>query len=413
MIAIVIMIAIVAVSIALMAMGHYRHRTLSFRDDINESNRQFHRARLEEIPGLVSSGLIHSDQLTAIESESKHDLLSDMRGSETAPASQLTSARRHRGGLLAAVLVGVVAVGLYADFGASMGRVQEVAWTEALETLDLSQTADVENAYELMKQWRDANPGDEAVQMFSAELALNLGRYREAAESLSALSMAYPMDRKLTIQSLEARYLADNRMMSAALKADFDDALSRYPNEIGLLEIAGMEAHKAGDVGTALGFFRRAAEEASGPRRNMIEQVVQVLASGADIRSLAAPDATKPEAISPSPQPVIEVTVDLTSDIALPKQSRLFVFARAINGPPMPLAVVRAEPIIGRSVHRLDDSLAMMPSLKLSQFPEVELVARWSRSGQIVDDGSNTETILSGVTVEPGLKRVNLSLHIE
>jgi hypothetical protein len=79
----------------------------------------------------------------------------------------------------------------------------------------------------------------------------------------------------------------------------------------------------------------------------------------------------------------------------------------------MPLAVVRAEPIIGRSVYRLDDSLAMMPSLTLSQFPEVELVARWSRSGQIVDDGSNTETILSGVKVEPGLKRVNLSLHIE
>ena len=154
MIVIVIMIAIVAVSVVLMAMGHYRHRTLSFRDDINESNRQFHRARLEEIPGLVSSGLIHSDQLTAIESESKHDLLSDMRGSETAPASQLISVGRHRGGLLAAVLVGVVAVGLYADFGASMGRVQEVEWTETLETLDLSQAADVENAYELMKQWR-------------------------------------------------------------------------------------------------------------------------------------------------------------------------------------------------------------------------------------------------------------------
>ncbi|NDG93188.1 MAG: c-type cytochrome biogenesis protein CcmI [Gammaproteobacteria bacterium] len=365
---------------------------MSFRDDTNESNRRFHRARLEEIPDLVSSGLIHSDQLTAIESESKHDLLSDMRGSEAAPASQITLVGRHRGGLLAALLVGVAAVGLYADFGASMGRVQEVTWTEALEALDLSRAADVENAYELMKQWRDAN---------------------QAADSLSALSIAYPMDRRLTVQSLEARYLADNRVMSAALKADFDDALSRYPNEIGLLEIAGMEAHKAGDVGTALGLFRRAAEEASGPRRNMIEQVVQVLASGADIGSLAAPDGTEPEAGSPNQQPVIEVTVDLTSDIALPKQSRLFVFARAINGPPMPLAVVRAEPTIGRSVYRLDDSLAMMPSLTLSQFPEVELVARWSRSGQIVDDGNNTETILSSVTVEPGLKRFNLSLHIE
>ena len=54
-----------------------------------------------------------------------------------------------------------------------------------------------------MKQWRDANPNDEAVQMFSAELALNLGRYREAADSLSALSLDYPLDRKLTVQSLE------------------------------------------------------------------------------------------------------------------------------------------------------------------------------------------------------------------
>ena len=145
----------------------------------------------------------------------------------------------------------------------------------------------------------------------------------------------------------------------------------------------------------------------------MYKRQVQVLASGAGIESVAAPDATEPEAVSPSQLPIIEVTVDLTSDFTLPKQSRLFVFARAINGPPMPLAVVRAEPKIGRSIYRLDDSLAMMPSLTLSQFPEVDVVARWSPSGQIVDDGSNTETVLSGVTVEPGLQRVNLSLHIE
>ena len=61
----VMMIVIVAITVVLVAIGHYRHRTLSFRDDIAESNRQFHRARLEEIPDLVSSGLIHSDQLTA------------------------------------------------------------------------------------------------------------------------------------------------------------------------------------------------------------------------------------------------------------------------------------------------------------------------------------------------------------
>ena len=111
------MIAIVAISVVLVAIGHYRHRTLSFRDDINESNRQFHRARLEEIPDLVSRGLINSDHLTAFESEPKHDLLSDMRGSETRQPRN-----RHR--LVAIEVVYLRAFGWrgcsgsYADFGA-------------------------------------------------------------------------------------------------------------------------------------------------------------------------------------------------------------------------------------------------------------------------------------------------------
>ena len=50
--------------------------------------------------------------------------------------------------------------------------------------LDLSQAADVENAYELMKQWRDANL---ARRPFRFRLnSRNLSRYREAADSLSA-----------------------------------------------------------------------------------------------------------------------------------------------------------------------------------------------------------------------------------
>ena len=67
---------------------------------------------------ICLSGLIHSDQLTAIESESKHDLLSDMRGSETAPASQSHGWSPSRWSTCA-LLVGMAAVGLYADFGAS------------------------------------------------------------------------------------------------------------------------------------------------------------------------------------------------------------------------------------------------------------------------------------------------------
>ena len=45
--------------------------------------------------------------------------------------------------------------------------------------------ADVENAYELMKQWRDANPSDEAVQMFrlnSRSILVDIGRRQTVSQ---------------------------------------------------------------------------------------------------------------------------------------------------------------------------------------------------------------------------------------
>jgi cytochrome c-type biogenesis protein CcmH len=65
-----------------------------------------------------------------------------------------------------------------------------------------------------------------------------------------------------------------------------------------------------------------------------------------------------------------------------PPQTSVFIFARAASGPPMPLAVQRATlGDLPREV-RLDDSMAMMPGMQLSNFPEVMIGARVSPSGQ-------------------------------
>jgi len=66
----------------------------------------------------------------------------------------------------------------------------------------------------------------------------------------------------------------------------------------------------------------------------------------------------------------------------VPADAVLMVFARAEQGPPMPVAVYRgtATPLPSEVI--LDDSMAVMPTMKLSQFDRWIVTARIGRTGQ-------------------------------
>jgi len=82
----------------------------------------------------------------------------------------------------------------------------------------------------------------------------------------------------------------------------------------------------------------------------------------------------------------ISVTVSLADGILekVNATDSVFIFARASSGPPMPLAVSRH--VVGDLpvTVLLDDTMAMMPAMTLSQFPSVTVGARVSQSGNAI-----------------------------
>ena len=89
----------------------------------------------------------------------------------------------------------------------------------------------------------------------------------------------------------------------------------------------------------------------------------------------------------------------------------LFVFAREMNGPPMPVAIVRATKKDLPFTFRLDDSTSMMPSRKLSDVGMVVIVARLSRSGKAMPESGDLEGISQ--PVKPGVDGITVVIDHE
>ncbi len=115
------------------------------------------------------------------------------------------------------------------------------------------------------------------------------------------------------------------------------------------------------------------------------------LAAGAAIMqgsSLAAPADTTatPEASDSreAPESGISGTVSIEARLAssVAPGAVLFIYAKAADSPGPPLAVMRVAANAWPVPFHLDDSMAMLPARRLSQFPRVVIEARVSRTGQ-------------------------------
>jgi cytochrome c-type biogenesis protein CcmH len=106
----------------------------------------------------------------------------------------------------------------------------------------------------------------------------------------------------------------------------------------------------------------------------------------------------------------LKVAVSLSPAVA--KQAApddvVFIFARAVQGPRMPLAIVRKQVKDLPTTIVLEDSQGMSPEMKLSSAPEVIVVARVSKSGMANAQNGDLEGV--SAPVKNGTKAIAISI---
>ncbi|MDC3736936.1 c-type cytochrome biogenesis protein CcmI [Pseudomonas syringae pv. syringae] len=342
--------------------GHRAQR----EEDRTALNVALYQERLSELQVQQEQGVLSVAQLQAARAEAARELLADTEGAEPARTSRLGKPLL----VLAALLVPLLGLAGYLQLGAS-DRVElsrEFArpptsladMTQRLERSVQAQPDSAENLYFLARSYMAQNRPGDAAQMFERSVAL-AGRQPE-----------------LLGQWAQALYFASDKHFTPQVQVLTDEALQADPKEVTSLGLLGIAAFETQRYQAAVDYWTRllAALPADDASRSALEGGIARARENLAKRVANAAPAVKTKSIKIH----VELAAALQGKVR-PNDS-VFIFARAINGPAAPLAVKRITVADLPADVELSDADAMMPQLNLSNFAQVQLVVRVSRTGQ-------------------------------
>ena len=344
-----------------------RGRGRQQEQDRTALNVALYQERVAELSAQQAAGVLDAEQLASGRDEAARELLADTEGAGEPRQAHLGRAVP----LLAALLVPVMAVGLYLHFGAADKVELTREFAQAPKTMD-EMTSRLERAVQ-------AQPDSAEGLYFLGRAYMADQRPADAAKIFERAVALAGRQPELLGQWAQALYFAADKQWSAQLQELTDEALKADPKEVTSLGLRGIAAFEGERYQEAIDYWQRLLAQL--PEGDASRAALQGgIDRAADKLSVAPGNAAAP-AVTPAR---LQVRVELATALQgkVQPSDTVFIFARAKSGPPMPLAAKRVT--VGQLPIEveLSDADAMVAQMKLSDFAEVQLVARVSRAGQ-------------------------------
>ena len=377
---------------------------------VAELNLEAYRLRLGELQRDLTGGTLSEQEFEQSQRDLETEFVQHLRSSVSdapEPRAGITGARW--GGAAVAVCVPLLALGLYGYYGdindvLSMNGTAGSEPSNSLTGTDQAELPSVEEMTASLEQRLQTSPDDAGSWVMLGRTKMAMDDYAGARDAYSRAHALLGDTVGLLTDYAEADILANSGAFSDTALQLISKELELSPNSEKGLWLAGFGAYRSGDQRQAVRLWRtllasQPAESAvTAQVRELIAQTEAQLES--TIGELAGNQAGDPDAMVGAAKSVT-VSVGLDDKLterATPNET-VFVFARAVDGPAMPLAVARLQVKDLPATVTLDDSMAMMPAMKISNFDQVVVSARVSKTGNPQSQSGDLEGVSSPVTV--------------
>ncbi|ROS04668.1 cytochrome c-type biogenesis protein CcmH [Sinobacterium caligoides] len=227
------------------------------------------------------------------------------------------------------------------------------------------------------------NPGN---LYLLASLKMREENFKEAAAIFKRLVKLMPGDMSLAAEYVQSEYLANDRKIDDRLKMIIERILKADPNQPTLLALVAMDAYTLKDYPKALTYWKR-LQRVTPPNTRNGQLLADTVRHVEGLANAAVDDAAKDQSVTKVdnavPAASISVSIALADGVSASATDTVFVYARAVDGPKMPLAIHRTTVASLPLTVTLDDSMSMMAGMNMSSFEQVEIIARITKSGKV------------------------------
>ena len=224
---------------------------------------------------------------------------------------------------------------------------------------------------------------DEIAWMLLGRVAMSLNEFDMAQQSFDKALQMNPANMQVLISYSQVLLLEGSEASMTRAAGMLSKVLQEEPQNLDAISLLALIAYERKDWVQAKAAFEvlLASMDKADTRYNMIAQriseIEQQQAQNVDVTKSAA----------------IKVTVNISTELKnkQPENGILFVFAKALNGSPMPIAVVKLNEYQFPITVELSDANSMVAGLNLSSAEDIVITARISNDDSVMPSSGELE----------------------
>ncbi len=387
------------------------------------------RHRRTELDQDTAAGLVANEDRTDMESELEQSLAGDLSALESKQKTEAAaSPGRSRLGVPnwvgSAITLGAIPV-LAAVLYVNLGQPNLVDRSDRGDFLAQQGEGSAPTMQEMLASLEErvsTHPDDQRARVLLGRTYMSMGRYQDAVEVFRELNKDLNNNPDVKLFYADALAMTAGGDLRGRPAELVQTALELNPSHPKALWLAAIVAEQQGNSDQALARLERlkpllesGSEDAQQvqqligqirgegtPGQQAVQQAVPgpgASSSASGSAAMEAPAAESGAAAGPGAELRVRVALDASLRDAVNGDDVVFVVAKAPDGRPMPLAAARLMVSDLPAQVTLTDAMAMIPSMRLSDFEQVKLSARvalggkaQAQSGDLVSPTQQVET---------------------